>query len=595
MPPGGHSTKLFINYRREDTAPYAGRLYDRLVAHFGENQVFIDIDQIDPGEDFVEVINSKVGSCEIAIVSIGPNWLTAKDASGQRRLDDSEDFVRIEIIAALERKIRVIPVLVGGARMPRKQDLPEALAPLSRRNAIELSETRFHADVSRLIEAIEKTRASSEKKPEPLPGPIASLSEPVRLAKSAQPENLPKIAALQSPTESPSGPVASTTENALQTRLSSPKSPQVTPAPTQPDRQDPPPSASQGKRTQIRTAALVTLLVIGVCGFVWFGTWLLNVVQSRLKDASIGVTQVKNITPQAEVEKKQSVVPQLVRKEEARKKADSLRPVAAATKEQPYENNLGMKFVPVAGTGVLFSIWETRVKDFEAFVEATGHKAESEMDGAQDGKTWAQPGRTWKDPGFAQTGDHAAFGMTWNDATAFCEWLTEMERKAGGITAKQRYRLPTDEEWSVAVGLEKEEGSTPESKDMKDKGAYPWGPSFPPPGGAGNYAGSETRPDDWPSASDRKIIDGYRDEYPRISPAGSFSANEFGIHDLGGNVWEWCEDWWNAETKSHVLRGASWRDFSPFFMLSSSRAYNRPDARVDKNGFRCVLAFESSL
>src|SRR5881398_1493271 len=155
------NAKLFINYRRDDTAPYAGRLYDRLIAHFGEDQVFIDIDQIEPGEDFVEAINRKVATCDIAIVAIGPNWLRATDASGQRRLDDEEDFVRMEIVAALERKIRVIPVLVGGARMPGRHDLPEALAPLSRRNAIELSETRFHADVNRLIEAIEKSFASA--------------------------------------------------------------------------------------------------------------------------------------------------------------------------------------------------------------------------------------------------------------------------------------------------------------------------------------------------------------------------------------------------------------------------------------------------
>src|SRR5262249_4101286 len=127
VPTGSFKAKLFINYRREDTAPHAGRLYDRLAAHFGVDQVFMDIDQIDPGEDFVEVINRKIGSCEIAIVAIGPNWLGATDAAGNRRLDDSEDFVRMEIVAALERKIRVIPVLVGGARMPRKQDLPEAL------------------------------------------------------------------------------------------------------------------------------------------------------------------------------------------------------------------------------------------------------------------------------------------------------------------------------------------------------------------------------------------------------------------------------------------------------------------------------------
>ena len=89
------NAKVFINYRREDTAPYAGRLYDRLTEHFGEDRVFIDIDQIEPGEDFVEAINRKVATCDIAIVAIGPNWLRATDASGKRRLDDEEDFVRM--------------------------------------------------------------------------------------------------------------------------------------------------------------------------------------------------------------------------------------------------------------------------------------------------------------------------------------------------------------------------------------------------------------------------------------------------------------------------------------------------------------------
>src|SRR5215470_7940466 len=127
------NAKLFINYRREDTAPYAGRLYDRLIQHFGEDQVFMDVDQIEPGEDFVEVIDRRVGTCDVAIVAIGPRWLDATDESGKRRLDDEEDFVRMEIVAALQRNVLVIPVLVDGARMPRKQDLPEPLAPLSRR------------------------------------------------------------------------------------------------------------------------------------------------------------------------------------------------------------------------------------------------------------------------------------------------------------------------------------------------------------------------------------------------------------------------------------------------------------------------------
>jgi len=188
------NAKVFINYRREDAAPYAGRLHDLLTAHFGEDQVFIDIDQIEPGEDFVEAINDKVGACDTAIVAIGPHWLSATDASGKRRLDDEEDFVRMEIVAALQRNIRVIPVLVGGARMPGRHDLPEALAPLSRRNAIDLSETRFHADVNRLFEAIEKSFAAAEKNAELSATPAAPPPEP-------ESKDLPKPSEFTKPAE----------------------------------------------------------------------------------------------------------------------------------------------------------------------------------------------------------------------------------------------------------------------------------------------------------------------------------------------------------------------------------------------------------
>jgi amino acid transporter len=169
------NAKVFINYRRQDTALYAARLYDRLTARFGKDQVFIDIDQIGPGEDFVEVINRKVGTCDVAIVVIGPHWLSATDASGKRRLDNEEDFVRMEIVAALQRNISVIPVLVGGAQMPRKEDLPEALGPLYRRNAIEVSEIRFRADVNLLIEAIQRPKhPTSIKRPRNVDVPRAA-------------------------------------------------------------------------------------------------------------------------------------------------------------------------------------------------------------------------------------------------------------------------------------------------------------------------------------------------------------------------------------------------------------------------------------
>jgi glycine cleavage system H protein len=156
-------SRIFISYRRDDSAGYAGRLYDRLSDRFGEDQIFMDIDTIEPGLDFVEVIEEAVGSCDALIALIGKQWLTITDATGRRRLDNPEDFVRLEIATALDRSIRVIPVLVRGATMPRSQDLPKALRKLARRNALEISDTRFHHDVNKLIEVLETVLATSRR------------------------------------------------------------------------------------------------------------------------------------------------------------------------------------------------------------------------------------------------------------------------------------------------------------------------------------------------------------------------------------------------------------------------------------------------
>src|SRR5215469_5606905 len=127
---------IFISYRRQESSHLAGRLYDRLADRFGEGQVFIDVDAIEPGVDFAEAIRRAVAACQVLVTVIGPNWLTATDQRGGRRLDDPDDLVRLEIEAALARGVRVIPILVAGAVMPGRQDLPESLAGLARRNAL---------------------------------------------------------------------------------------------------------------------------------------------------------------------------------------------------------------------------------------------------------------------------------------------------------------------------------------------------------------------------------------------------------------------------------------------------------------------------
>jgi hypothetical protein len=148
--------KIFINYRRGDDPGHTGRLFDRLQDVFPPEQLFLDVDNIAPGLDFVRVLNDRVAECDIVLAVIGKSWTESRDASGNRRLDDPDDFVRIEITSALNQGKRVIPVLVGDAHMPRPEDLPEALQPLARRNAVRLTHERFRADTQGLIKAIQQ-------------------------------------------------------------------------------------------------------------------------------------------------------------------------------------------------------------------------------------------------------------------------------------------------------------------------------------------------------------------------------------------------------------------------------------------------------
>src|SRR5690242_17736046 len=145
---------IFLSYRRTDAPGHAGRLYDRLVDRFGEAGVFKDLDSLEPGADFGRVIEDTVARCDALIAVIGRDWL-APDADGRRRLDTPEDWVRLEIANALRREIRVIPVLVEGARMPTATELPEDRQALTRRHAVELSETAWNPQVRQLIDALD--------------------------------------------------------------------------------------------------------------------------------------------------------------------------------------------------------------------------------------------------------------------------------------------------------------------------------------------------------------------------------------------------------------------------------------------------------
>ena len=218
---------------------------------------------------------------------------------------------------------------------------------------------------------------------------------------------------------------------------------------------------------------------------------------------------------------------------------------------KPLENSLGMKLVAVPEVRVLFSIWETRVRDYQVFADETR--------------------RAWNRPDFAQTQDDPAVNVSWEDAEAFSRWLTARERKAGRLTDKQRYRLPTDAEWSVAVGLGPEQGRTPEDR-LRAAVVWPWGGTWPPRIGDGNYAPElET------------------DKFTNTSPVGSFKPNARGLFDLGGNAWEWCDDWYNDARVTKALRGGSFHDSQPKDLLAAYRFSATVHLNNDDIGFRVVL------
>jgi tetratricopeptide (TPR) repeat protein len=154
--------KIFINYRRGDEPGFTQALFARLEQAFPSDQLFMDVDNIPPGEDFVRMLDTQVAQCDALLAVIGKGWLNATDENGNRRLDDPNDFVRIEIESALKQGKRVIPILVNDARMPRPDDLPESVRPLTRRNAVRLTHERFRADAQGLVKALQRNLEEAE-------------------------------------------------------------------------------------------------------------------------------------------------------------------------------------------------------------------------------------------------------------------------------------------------------------------------------------------------------------------------------------------------------------------------------------------------
>jgi hypothetical protein len=248
---------------------------------------------------------------------------------------------------------------------------------------------------------------------------------------------------------------------------------------------------------------------------------------------------------------------------------DTTRP-ASATKDQPFLNTIGMKFVPVPGTKVLMCLHETRYQDYAAYAAESTGVDPSWKDQSAEGVTPTE-----------RTADHPVTKTSWDDARQFCDWLSAKEGRT--------YRLPTDLEWSIAVGIGREEtwepGTMPASIAAHHT-TFPWGNDYPPPPGSGNYSDA-SRKSNSPRAL-AEFLDDLNDGFPTTAPVMSYQPNHLGIFDLGGNVWEWVADW-DPAGDDRRLRGCCFSNMRPQHLHSGRRAPAKPQTRSSYFGFRCVL------
>lgn len=534
---------IFICYRRDDSAGYARALHDRLSAHFGDKQIFMDIEQIEPGEDFVQVIEEAVSSCDVLVAIIGRSWLTSQDETG-RRLDNINDFVRVEIAAAFARDIRVIPVLVQGARMPRSQDLPEGVQPLSRRQAFDLSDQRWQHDVNRLIDMLEKTLARQREarliaaQEEAERRRREREEEEARRREAEEEERRQKAEAQRKASEEQSrrAEVMRREARALHERKTV-TSPPVEKIPDDATRRETSPDVLtadnfKGRRHAWQTAMAVLALILPVAVVLWwqFISGSTVAVNSGDGDQRRGGQQA-NQTPDG-----------------------TATPVPTQETSQTPVPPPGMVYVP-GGTFTMGSNDDDQYAS-PAHPETVGpffidkyEVTNEEYAGFVAAKSWPPPS-TWNrkttyPPGAARK---PVTGVTWDDAVAYAKWVGK--------------RLPTEQEWEFAAR-------------GKDGLSYPWG-------------------NDWRAAAanaDRAS--------QSMADVGTYKGESpFGALDMAGNAWEWTASeltpypgarWKPPAPNLRVIRGGSYLSNQRQVMTTYRRGWPAREGRhYSETGFRCA-------
>lgn len=559
---------IFISYRREQNPKDARALFERLRREFGEGEVFIDLEGIEPGEDFVETLERQLDGCRVLLALIGDRWAEATDRHGRRRLDDENDFVRIELRTALRRGIRVIPVLVDGAPPVTAAQLPGDLQGLVRRQALSLDFHKFDTDVGRLVHSLRRLLASPSPSTPPPPPPPQPSPPPLSTASST-----------------PSSTAAPTRSNAAATPTQPPSpsaapapAPKAAPQPSKAREPDPPHSAPPGTPSTGNwplLAAVPVVLALAVWGLSQLGPSDPAPVAPSPAAPPIAPPPPPPPAPvAAQSPATRAVPPAGTRFRDCEDNAcpslvvlpEGRFTMGSPAGEQGRYDDEGPQHEVRIGYRLAVMEAEVTRGQYRAFVGDTRRV-----------QTGCAGGGNWQQPGFEQTDDHPVVCVSWDDGRAFAQWLSRRTGKA--------YRLLSEAEWEYAARA----GS---------QSRYSFGDDDRKLCRFANVADRSAKAQ-FPVGLTVDCDDGA----VHTSSVRKYQPNAFGLYDMHGNVWEWVQDCWPEGQKGYeeapsdgsalqasacsrrLLRGGAWNSF-PWSARSALRLRGDPSDRVGFTGLR---------
>ena len=622
------SSRIFISYRREENADAAGRLCDNLMAHFGADHIFMDVDYIEPGEDFVQVIKEAVSSCQILIAVIGKGWLASSKDGITRRLDNPNDFVRLEIATALSRNVRVIPVLVQRAEMPSSQDLPDDLTELSRRHAFELSHTRWKRDVESLISSLQRTLEKQQQEAQrKLEEEEAArrAAEELKLRREEEARQQRELEARQRAEEEERRRAEQEQlkeEQERQQRLEEEKRRKAEEAARQAAEEQQREEArkrredeerrrraeeaqEKAKRKLFEEALDDHEIRVDALSFwpdltAWLKSHPYTIASALLIAALSTVLYVyTSRSNQATSDSQSNATMNTSNRtaEQSPERSDEGGSKANASNVEPQSPSTmgtantppkfisrsikGMMLEMVYVPGGMFTMGSPETEAERYKDEGPQHRVT--VKGFYMGKyevtqeQWLAASQLPRvrielkpNPSVDKCERCPVSNVSWNDAQ---EFIARLNRLNDGYT----YRLPTEAEWEYACRAGTTTpfsfGDSLSSEQANFNGNYPYGRAA-------------------------KGID--RD---KLMPVGSFQPNSFGLYDMHGNVWEWCQDVYHnsyngapangsawqsgGEQDKGVERGGSWAS-NGHGLRSAYRLHQARTSRDDSDGFRLV-------